>query len=137
MAYEESLRSITLNADDSIAVWTGVPGAVGSASPNYGKQYRFVKLTAARTAGLVTAAADTIIGVLQNKPQVVGQESTVAIRGISNVMSGGALAAGDLVKPDSEGRAVKAVEADTAVGIVIDSTAGAADQLASVLLWIN
>ena len=137
MAYEESLRSITLNADDSLAVFTGVPGAIGSPSPHYGNQYRFVKLTGARQAGLVTDPTDTIIGVLQSKPQVEGQESTIAIRGISNVMSGTALAAGDLVAPDTQGRAAKTTDKAAAVGIVIDSTASAVNQIASVLLWIN
>lgn len=138
MAYEESLRSITLNADDSLAVWTGVPGAQGSPSPNYGKQYRFVKLTGSRKVGLVTGASDIVVGVLQSKPQVDTQEATIGIRGISNIMSGaGGLAAGDLVKADGEGRAVKTTTQSEAVGIVIDSTATAANQLASVLLWIN
>lgn len=137
MAYEESLRSITLNADDTLAVYTGVPGALGSPSPHYGNQYRFVKLTGARQAGLATDATDTIIGVMQSKPQVEGQEATIAIRGISNMMSGGALTAGDLVTVDTEGRAVKVGEGDTALGVVIDSTATAENHLASVLLWIN
>lgn len=138
MAYEESLRSITLNADDSLAVWTGVPGAQGSPSPHYGKQYRFVKLTGGRTAGLATSASDIIFGVLQSKPQVEGQEATIGIRGISNIMSGaGGLSPMDLVKPDSEGRAVKTSTPSEAVGQVVDSTAKGVNQLASVILWIN
>lgn len=137
MAYEESLRSITLNADDTLAVYTGVPGALGSPSPHYGNQYRFVKLTGARQAGLATAAADTIIGVMQSKPQVEGQEATVSIRGISNVMSGGALSPGDFVTVDGSGRAVSTETKADALGVVIDSTATAENHLASVLLWIN
>lgn len=137
MAYEESLRSITLNADDTLAVYTGVPGALGSPSPHYGNQYRFVKLTGARQAGLATDDEDTIIGVMQSKPQVEGQEATVSIRGISNVMSGGALSPGDFVTVDASGRAVKTETKADALGVVIDSTATAENHLASVLLWIN
>ena len=138
MAYEESLRSITLNADNTLAVYTGVPGAIGSPNPNYGKQYRFVRLVGARKVGLATDPATQIaVGVLQSKPQVEGQEATVALSGVTNVLSGGPLAAGNWVTFDSTGRAVvTAVKAD-ALGIVIDSTATAENQLASVLLWIN
>lgn len=138
MAQEEGLRSITLNADDSLAVYTGVPGMIGSPNPNYGRQYRFVKVTGNRKVGLVTnKATDVAIGVLQSKPQVVGQESTIAIRGVSNIMVGAVLAAGDLVTSDAEGRAIKAASGDIALGVVVDTTAKAANQLASVLLRIN
>ena len=58
MAYDEAIRSISLDADSSIAVYTGVPGLPGSADPNGGKQYRFVKVTGAGTVGLATAAAN-------------------------------------------------------------------------------
>lgn len=136
MAQEEGLRSITLNADDSLAVYTGVPGMVGSPNPNYGKQYRFVKVTGSRKAGLADAD-DVVVGVLQSKPQVVGQEATIGIRGVSNVMVGEVLNPGDLVVSDAEGRAVKAGTGATALGVVIESTAKAANQLASVLLRIN
>lgn len=136
MAQEEGLRSITLNADDSLAVYTGVPGMVGSPNPNYGKQYRFVKVTGSRKAGLADAD-DVVVGVLQSKPQVVGQEATIGIRGVSNVMVGEVLNPGDLVVSDAEGRAVKAGAGATALGVVIESTAKAANQLASVLLRIN
>jgi hypothetical protein len=86
MSYEESLRSISLNADASIGIYTGVPGLPGSASPNSGKQYRFLKVTGADTVGLATGAA-LAIGVLQNKPQNVGMASTVAISGVTNVVA--------------------------------------------------
>lgn len=108
MAYEESLRSISLNADASLATYTGVPGQPGSADPNYGKIYRFVKVTGANQVGLVTSVNDTAIGVIQNKPQVTGQSATVAIRGVSNLTSGAAIAAGAKLTTDSTGRATTA-----------------------------
>lgn len=85
MSYEESLRSISLNADASIGIYTGVPNLPGSAVPNSGKQYRFLKVTGPDQVGLA-AAAGAAIGVLQNKPQQVGQAATVAISGVSNVV---------------------------------------------------
>lgn len=112
MAYEESIRSISLAADSSLAVYTGVPGLPGSASPNAGKQYRFVKVTGDRQVGLVTANTDRAVGVLQSKPQNTGMAATVAIRGVSYVVSGAgsganAITAGAAVTSDSEGRAIK------------------------------
>ena len=135
MAYEESLRTISLNADSSLAVYTGVPGAPGSANPNYGKQYRFVKVTGANQCGLSTAGADVSVGVMQNKPQVVGQAATVAIHGVSMVMAGAALDAGDKVEADSEGRAVT-VDTGVACGIAL-AAAGQANELIPVLLQVS
>lgn len=136
MAYEESLRSISLNADSSLAVYTGVPGMPGSPSPNYGRQYRFVKVTGAHQVGLCTAAADAVMGVMQNKPQVVGQAATVAIHGVSMMMAGAAFDAGAAVGPDSEGRAVGAGEEGTGYGIAL-AAASQADELVPVLLQVN
>ena len=128
--YEESIRSITLEADASIGVYTGVPGLPGSASPNSGKQYRFVKITGAHTAGLAEAG-DFTIGVLQNKPQQVGGAATVAIRGVSLVEAGTSIEAGDYIGPDDNGKADVVLAAD-AVGVAVGGAA--AGQLVPVLL---
>src|SRR6266702_7682246 len=137
MAYEETLRSVSLDADSSLATYTGVSGLPGSASPNYGKQFCFVKVTGAHQVGLATAAANEIpIGVMQNKPQVTGQAATVSFHGISNVRAGAAITANAALKLDGSGRVIAAtLPADVAlvVGIAIGS-AGAADQLLPVLL---
>ena len=106
MAYEEALKSISLDADASIGIYTGVPGPPGSASPNGGMQYRFVKVTGKHQAGLCVAATNLVVGIMQNKPQRPGAAATVAIGGVSLVVAGGVVAAGDLVAPDSTGRAV-------------------------------
>lgn len=137
MAYTELLRSITLEADSSIAVYTGPPGVTGSADPNGGKQYYFVKVTGAQTAGLATAAAnERVIGVLQNKPQNVGEAATVAIDGVSLVEAGGTVAAGDGIKVNASGKGVTWVagtdDRDLRVGVA--TTAGASGALMSVLL---
>ena len=135
MAYEESLRSISLNADATLAVYTGVPGIPGSANPNYGFQYRFVKVTGANQVGLATAEADTVVGVMQNKPQVAGQAATVAIHGVSMMMAGAAFDAGDAVVADAEGRAVAGTTGE-ARGIAL-AAAGQANELVPVLLQVS
>lgn len=106
MSYEETLRSISLDADASLGVYTGVPGRPGSAVPNSGFQYRFVKITGNHQVGLSVLATDKAVGIMQNKPQVPGQAATVAISGVSNITAGGVIAAGDIVASDTTGRAV-------------------------------
>lgn len=106
MAYEETLKSISLDADASLGVYTGVPGLPGSAVPNGGFIYRFVKITGAHQVGLCTAATDRSVGIMQNKPQRPGAEATVGIFGVSNIVAGGIITAGALVAPDALGRAV-------------------------------
>jgi len=109
MSYEESLRSISLNADASVGIYTGVPGQPGSAVPNGGKQYCFLRITGKDQCGLaVGGGGEIVVGVLQNKPQKPGAAATVGIAGVTNVVSGGALAAGVRVGPDATGRAVAA-----------------------------
>jgi hypothetical protein len=137
MAYSEVLHSISLEADSSIAEATGVPGTPGSSEPNSGKQYRFVKVTGAKTVGLATAAANEApIGVLQNKPQVVGMAATVAIGGVSLVEAAGTITAGSGVKCDANGKAVAWVagtdDENLRLGVAI--TAGASGALMSVLI---
>jgi hypothetical protein len=134
---EESLRSVSYLADSSIAAYTGVPGLPGSANPNAGKQYTFVKITGVWTVGLAVAkAADLAVGVLQNKPQQAGQAATVGIRGISTVVAGAALTTpGTPVTADASGRAIAATGADKVYGITV-SIAAAADHLLSVQLTV-
>ena len=139
MAYEESLRSISLDADSSLAGYTGVPGTPGSAEPNNGKaQYRFVKVTGRHQVGLATANTDLVVGVAQNKPQVDGQAVTVALSGVSNVIAGAAITAGQEISTDATGRAIPKPGTGTplVLGIAITS-ATVAGELVSVLLRVN
>jgi hypothetical protein len=134
VAYEETLKSITLDADASVGVYTGVAGTLGAPSNNSGLQYRFVKITGEHTCGLATAATDAIVGVLQNKPQQAGGEATVGIFGISKVEAAGAIAAGGSVASDTVGRA--AASGTNVVGYALHSTA-VAGELVSVLLRLK
>lgn len=132
MSYEESLRSISLNADASVGVYTGVPGLPGSASPNGGTQYKFVKVTGVRQVGLA-GAGEAAIGVVQNKPQKVGMAATVGIRGVTNVVVETLpIAAGDLVQAAAGGGAVKK-STGVALGTAL-ATASAVGELIPVLL---
>lgn len=134
MAYEESLRSITLNADSSLAVYTGVPGQPGSADPNGGKQYHFVKVTGAHTVGVADADDTVVMGVLQNKPQYTGNAATVAIRGVSKVVAGKSIAAGAVVYSDANGKATdSAAGGGNKVGIALSAVSNA-NEILSVLL---
>lgn len=140
MAYDEAIRNVTLNADSSLAQYTGVAGTPGAASPNNGPAlFRFVKVVGRRQVGRSTAgSADKgkTIGVSQSKPQVVGEAVTVSIRGISVVLAGGAFVAGDSITSDATGRAVKTTVAAEELGIAIENATGA-DTLSSVLLRCN
>jgi hypothetical protein len=136
MAYEESLKSITLNADASLAVYTGVPSIPGAPATNYGNQYRFVKVTGARQCGLCTAATDNAVGVMQNKPQVTGMAATVGIFGVTNVMASAAITAGATVTSDGQGRAVTTATAADVMGIALADASGA-NTLVPVLLRLS
>lgn len=137
MAYSENLQSITLKADASIGVYTGVPGMPGSASPNGGKQYTFVKVTGADTAGLAdTTSGEQVVGVLQNKPQEVNAAATVAISGVTMVVLGGTVAAGGPVKTNATGKAVAGTPGtDTILGVVLRG--GVSGNLVPMLLRVN
>lgn len=136
MAYDESLKSVSYDADASLAVWTSVPGQPGSAaSPNHGgKQYHFVKITGNHTVGLADADDTNVVGVLQNKPQVTGQAATVAIGGVSRVIADVALTAGDKVKVSADGQAAKAGSGPSVGTVVLGAGAG---EIASVQLELS
>lgn len=136
MAYEEVLQSITLDADASIGVFTGVAGLRGAPANQSALQYRFVKITGEHTAGLVsTPASDLVVGVLQNKPQTTGDAATVGVNGISKVEVAGAIGAGAAVYTDSVGRATTTA-AGAILGYAIHSTA-AAGELGTILLRLR
>lgn len=138
MAYDEGLRSITMLADSSIGIYTGPPGITGSAAPNSGMQHRFVKVVAGvQKAGLCTNAANELaLGVLQNKPQHVGDAATVATSGVSLVLAAATFTGGEPVKSNATGQAVVATPG-TDVVLGHATTAGASGELISVSLRVN
>ena len=134
MAYEETLVSITLDADASIGIFTGVAGMRGAPANAGGLQYRFLKVTGEHQTGLATAAADVCVGVLQNKPQGAGHAATVGVQGISMVEAAGAVGAGATVTTDNVGRATASTS--NVKGIALHSAA-AAGELIPVLLRLS
>jgi hypothetical protein len=140
MAYEESLRNITLKADATVAVYTGVSGQPGSPAAHGGKQYRLVKVTGVGLCGVSdTTANEVIIGVLQNKPQYLNTAATVGISGVTLAEAGAAITAGAALKGDANGRVVTAtLPADAAlvVGVAL-STVAASTHLVTMLLRVK
>lgn len=129
MAYEESLKSISLDADASLAAQTGISGTPGAANPHYGPAlFRFVKVTGAHRCGRAAAQTDDVIGVCQNKPQVVGGATTVAFSGVTMMMAGAAVAAADKISSDNQGRGVPLGGAGAGAlqyGVAVDAAAAA------------
>lgn len=90
-----------------------------------GQQFRFVKVD---TAGKVVRAGNNelAIGVLQNKPDS-GQAASVRCGGISKIVAGGVITAGDRVGSDSQGRAKGGASAAVTLGIALDAAAAAGE----------
>lgn len=74
------------------------------------KQYYFVKKgTAANSIVVCTAAGEQSIGIVQNNPNV-GEAASVMWDGLSKCVAGTTIADGDLITPDSAGKAGVAVK---------------------------
>lgn len=89
-------------------------------------QFRIMKLSAANKVNKATAAADKpLVGVLQDKPDAADKAATVRTSGISKLVAGGTIAAGDLLTSDANGDAVAAAPAvgvnNGIVGYAIDA----------------
>jgi len=71
------------------------------------KQYMFMKLSADMTVVGTAALTDIPCGVLQNNPPI-GGAAEVMVYGITKIVAGGALTAGNLIGCDAAGTAVVA-----------------------------
>lgn len=100
-----------------------IAGADLSAAAN---QYKFVKLSAARTVVLCAAVTDKPFGVLQNTPGN-GEEATVCCIGTTKVQGDADLAVGNSIGTSADGQAAAYTAADTTkyiVGqVVLDNSA--------------
>lgn len=85
-------------------------------------QYKFVNIDATGKAALGGAGTRTV-GVLQNKP-TSGQIGTVVVTGVSKVVAGAAVAAGDSVQSDATGRAIT-LAAGIGEGVALQAASGA------------
>lgn len=89
--------------------------------------------TAANNSVVVNAAATTWpVGIAQDTP-ATGAIAQVRVLGISKVLAGGTIAAGDRLTSDSAG---KAIATTTAGNVIVGTalTAGVANDVISVLL---
>lgn len=111
-----------------------VIGSIGAAADLSASQFCFVKVTAAYTVNITTAATDFAIGVLQNKPNAAGQPAQIARDGISKIKAGAAVAAGDRLTSDATGRGITTVTAGNRYHAIALEAAGAANQLISAVL---
>lgn len=89
-------------------------------------QFYCMKIHAADSVDICSAAADLCIGILQNDPKA-NQPASVRTYGWSKAVSDGsgtAIAAGDWVGSNAAGKIVKKATADDAtIGIALDASA--------------
>lgn len=79
------------------------------------KQYRIVKVAADDAVDVVSDSTEDLIGILQGTP-ASGKSATVAVGGISKVLTGGSVSAGDLVVANSNAKAVSVVNVSDVSG---------------------
>lgn len=87
MALERNLQTISLPAAADLSSY----------------QFHLVAIDADGRAALAGGSVAKVIGVLQNKPSGTAHAAQVAIGGVSKVVAGGSVAAGDLIKSDANG----------------------------------
>lgn len=93
--------------------WSGVAENDLSAA-----RYRFVELSGDNQFDLIDGTSDIPFGVLQNKPQA-GENATVAYNGVTKIVAGDTVTAGDPLVPNATGHATTAGStAGTKVGAV-------------------
>jgi len=116
MALDSNLTCVTLEAGGDLSAG----------------QYRFVELAADAQVDIVASAGGDAVGVLQNDPSAAGRAATVAVMGVSKVVAGATVAAGDRLQSDANGAAIAAASGDIVLGRAL--TGGAAGDVIEVLL---
>ncbi len=96
------------------------------------KQFFFIKVVAAGEANVTTAATDTILGILQNKP-LAGEIAQVKVMGGSKLLCGATTAVGDRVISDGAGEGIPEATAGDTIG-AIALEAGANGDVFSVFI---
>lgn len=99
------------------------------------KQFRAVKMSGNLTVDVASAITDKIIGVLQDAP-ASGASANVAFDGVSKMLLGGTVAAGDVVGTDNQGRAVTIVAGTDTTQYVLGRCVfgGAVGEIGSILV---
>ena len=110
-----------------------------------GEQFYPVKLTADNTIGTCSATTDRVIGILQNKPEVLGATADVLLSGgaVSKVVTSGTIAAAGLIYIGTDGRCRAPLDADVARSVVVGyaleaatatAAAGGGDIITAILI---
>ncbi len=91
------------------------------------KQYYILRVTAAQTVDVTTAATQVAIGVLQNDPES-GNAATYSMEGcVTKLSAGAAIAAGASVSSDANGQGATGGTGDQCVGIALTAASGAGE----------
>lgn len=84
------------------------------------KQFYCVEVTADKTVNVTNAAGENCLGVLQNKPSVVGDVCDIMCLGVTKVMVGtGDLTAGAVWEAAADGTAIAATTGKVGMGTVL------------------
>ena len=119
-----------------------IPGLEANADLS-SDQHKIVKMTTTKLrVALASVDGEVVLGILQNKPSAAGKAATVVCLGVSKVVAGEALVAGDLWGTGSAGKAKKievsntgADTGDFAMGTVLIGV-GAANEVATVTVGV-
>lgn len=131
-AFEQPLLDVSIEASGDLST----------------KQYYAVKVDGNGQVA-VAGAGEFAVGVLQNKPAAAGRAASVRTLGITRMVAAGVIAPGAYVASDASGKATTATEASTdtqagaaadplvgsnVIGIALNKTNSAANDLIPVLL---
>ncbi len=119
MATEQKLISVSLPANTDLSA----------------KQYFIASLTnASGTAQVSVAGIDsTLIGVIQNDANAQGRACEVGVSGITKVICGASVTAGDKLTADTNGKAITLVSGDAkSLGYAL--TSGSSGDIISALI---
>ena len=83
-----------------------------------GSQFKLVNISGAGTVALNTAVTDVTIGVLQNKPTSTNPAEILVV-GVTKMLAGGTIAAGDFLTTSTSGTAVKWIVGTSTTAYVI------------------
>lgn len=95
-------------------------------------QYHWMKISSSRTVNLC-GNTEQPYGILQNDPAAAGRPAEVMVYGISNLVAGGSITAGNLVGSDTNGHGVAVSTDDLYFGGIAREDAATSD-IFSILL---
>jgi hypothetical protein len=127
----------------------GMDVSLPAAADLSAKQYLAMKVD--NTGSIAVAGAgEFTVGVLQDKPSAATRIGQVRVAGITKMVAGGVVTAGDLVAPDAAGKAKTAVKASSntsdagaasdplagsnVLGVALDAAANAGELITVLLL---